>query len=111
MFAPTVVELDFLPADFHVRRLRRRARHWRLGVAGAFVVLIALGLFGNHFHRTQLRAESERLRPRAEAVAHLDRELATLRNQIELLGLEADLRSRLRLRTAATRLLRSEEHT
>ena len=100
-----VAEIDFLPADFRVRQLKRRARNWRLSVAAAFLVLTALGLAGNYVQRNRLRAECDRLRPHAAAVGDLERELARIRMEIEQTLLQSHLRSHLKLRPATTRLL------
>ena len=105
MNLPAVAEIDFLPADFHARRLQRRSRNWRRGVAAAFLLLMGLGLLGNQIQRARLISESERLRPQAEAVGDLERELAAVHAQIETIGLQARLRSRLHLTPATTRLL------
>jgi Tfp pilus assembly protein PilN len=100
-----VDDIDFLPADVHVRRLRRRARRWRWSVVGAFVVLILLGLVGNRVQHARLAAERDRLQPQVDAVAALDLRLAAFRSEIDALGMRADVRARLRLRAATTRLL------
>lgn len=105
MYLPAVDEIDFLPAGFHDRRRQRRARGWRWGFAAAFVGLAGLGLAGNRLQHARLEAARDQLAPQARAVADLDRQTAELHTRIESLGLKADLRARLRLRPATTRLL------
>lgn len=105
MYLPAVDDIDFLPAGFHDRQRQRRARGWRWGFAAAFVGLAGLGLAGNYLQHARLQAHRDRLAPQAQAVADLDRQTADLRNRIESLGLKADLRARLRLQPATTRLL------
>ncbi len=101
----SVTAIDFLPADFHVGRQRRRARRGRWGVVAAFLLLTGLGLVGNRIQYAQLKAESDRLKPQAASVADLEKSLAELQQEIDHAGLHADLRSRLRLRPASTRLM------
>lgn len=100
-----VDEIDFLPAGFHDRKRRHRTRGWRWAVAAAFVGLGGLGLAGNRIHHARLKAEHDRLAPQAAAVADLDRQSTEIRARIDSVGLKADLRARLRLRPATTRLL------
>jgi len=105
MHFPAVDEIDFLPSGFHDRKRRHRARGWRWGVAVVFVALGGLGLAGNRIQHARLRAGHGLLAPQAAAVADLDRQSTELRGRIESIGLKADLRARLRLRPATTRLL------
>jgi hypothetical protein len=100
-----VDEIDFLPADVHVRRVRQHARRWRWAVAAAFVVLTLVGLAGNRVQHARLASARDRLKPQANAVAALDVQMAALRQEIELLGLQADLRGALRLQPATTVLV------
>lgn len=105
MNLPAVDEIDFLPAGYHARQLRSRARGWRWALAAAFAGLAGLGLAGNHLQRARLATVRDRLAPQAGAVADLDRQSAELRTRIDALDLRADVRARLRLRPATTRLL------
>ena len=100
-----VDEIDFLPADVHVRRALVRARKWRWGIAAAFVALTVVGLVGNRLQHARLTAARDALKPRVDAVASIDAQVAAVRSEIELAGLQADLRASLRLRAATTRLI------
>lgn len=105
MFPIAVTTVDFLPADFHAKRRSRRVRRGRWVIAGAFLLLMMLGFVGNQFQNALLRAEADRLKPQAAGVGDLRESLEQLTHQIQELDLQADLRSRLRLRPASTRLL------
>jgi hypothetical protein len=102
-----VTNLDFLPADFRAKRRQRSARRGRWVIAAAFLLLAFLGFAGNHLQSSRLHAELERLKPQAAGVANWRSSLGQLTHQIQQLELHADVRSRLRLRPASTRLLAS----
>jgi hypothetical protein len=102
-----VTNLDFLPADFRAKQRQRRARRGRWVIAAAFLLLAFLGFAGNHLQSSRLHAELERLKPQAAGVANWRSSLGQLTQQIQQLELHADVRSRLRLRPASTRLLAS----
>ena len=107
MPAVAVTTVDFLPADFRAERRRRRVRRGRGLIATAFLLLLLLGLAGNHVQRARLRADLDRLRPQAANVADLRKSLGQLTQKIQQLDVQADVRSRLRFRPAPTRLLAS----
>lgn len=102
-----VTTIDFLPADFHAKRRRRSVHRGRWMTAAAFLVLTLLGFAGNHLQHARLQADLGRLKPQASGVANLRASLDQLTQQITLLELQADVRSRLRHRPAPTRLLAS----
>jgi hypothetical protein len=102
-----VTTIDFLPADFHAQRRRRSVHRGRWVTAAAFLMLTLLGFAGNHLQHARLQAELGRLKPQASGVANLRSSLDQLTQQILLLELQADVRSRLRHRPAPTRLLAS----
>jgi hypothetical protein len=105
MSLPPITTVDFLPADFHAMRRRRRARRGRWGLAIAFLLLTAAGLLGNRVQYAHLEAESKRIQPQAEAVADLERSLAQLQQEITAAELDSDVRSLLRLKAASSRLI------
>ena len=105
MNLPAVDEIDFLPAGYHARQLRSRARGWRWALVAAFVGLAGLGLAGNRLQRARLETVRDRLAPQAAAVADLNRQATELRTRIDAFDLRADVRARLRLRPSTTRLL------
>jgi Tfp pilus assembly protein PilN len=105
MSPAAVTTVDFLPADFHAQRRRRRVRRGRWVIAGAFLLLMLVGFAGNQVQRLRLRSELERLEPQAAGVAELRQSLTQLTQEIQLLDMRADVRSRLRFRPASPRLL------
>jgi Tfp pilus assembly protein PilN len=100
-----VDDIDFLPAGFHDRRRRKRARGRLWVVAAVLAGAAALGVAGSRVRHARIEAERDRLKPQAQAVADLSRQLSELRTRIDHAGLQADLRARLRLRSSTTRLL------
>ena len=102
---PPVPDIDFLPAGYRQKRVRRRAGRWRGLVAVGFLALIGVGLLGNRVHHAQLTAEHDQLSPQAQAVRAADTQLAALRERAATLSAQADLMARLQLRAATTSLL------
>lgn len=105
MTSQTDTEIDFLPADFHLRRTRRNARRFRGTVSVSFLVLIAVGLLGNRLQFSRLTAQRDELQLRVLASQERVKELNELRSEIIKLQHHADLHGYLQLQPAATSLL------
>ena len=102
---PSVPAIDFLPASYRARRRRNRTGRWHGTVAVAVAGLIAAGLAGNRLQHARLVATRDHVRPQAEAVEAVERQIAAGRERTAALTARADLRAALRLRPATTRLL------
>jgi hypothetical protein len=91
-----MTNIDFLPASYHERSVRRRARYWRLVVVSAFSAILAIAAVGQFQIRRQLLTHMEAVdRQYADVMAESNRLLA-VQAQVREARAEADLYTYLR---------------
>ncbi len=102
-----MLDIDFLPAQYHRRQARKRSKPWQVVVVLAFTTIVAVAAVGQFRRHAALRAELDLLAPQYEqAVAANDR-LAKLQTELKEARAEATLLTYLRHPWPRTQLLRA----
>ena len=96
---------DFLPAEYHAARARRRVAVWRSTAAAAVVGLLIAGVLGGLWRTRRLQAERDATVARAAALATLDAQVAALETARAAADGRAAVLAGLHLRTPPSRLL------
>lgn len=91
-----MTNIDFLPASYHERSVRRRARYWRLVVVSSFSAMLALAAVGQFQIRRQLLAHMEAVDQQYAAVMAESNRLLAMQAQVRDARAEADLYTYLR---------------
>jgi Tfp pilus assembly protein PilN len=102
-----MLDIDFLPAQYHQRQARKRSKPWQAIVLLSFVVLVGVAAVGQYRQHRGLRAELELMAPQYEqAVAAIAR-LDSLQKELKTARAEAALLIYLRHPWPRTQLLRA----
>ncbi len=102
-----MLDIDFLPAQYHRRQARKRSKPWHAVAVLAFVGLVAVAAVGQQRQRRLLRAELDLLTPQYEQAAAVNARLAEVQASLNEARAEAALIAYLRHPWPRTQLLRA----
>ncbi len=91
-----MLDIDFLPAQYHRRQARQRSKPWQAIVLVAFVGLVAFAALGQYRERRRLRSELEQIEPRYEQAIAQRAKLDTSQHELRAVRAEAALLTYLR---------------
>ncbi len=102
-----MLDIDFLPAQYHRRQARQRSKPWQAIVVVAFVGLMAFAALGQYRERRRLRAELEQIEPRHERAVAQRAKLDSIQDELRAMRAEAALLTYLRHPWPRTQLLQA----
>ena len=100
-------DIDFLPAEYFQRRVRRQARPWRIAVVTLFAVLAAGAAAGQYLQRQRLQAELDALLPAYQLATGQQQRLAQLQAKLQTEQHTAELLAYLQHPWPRTQILRA----
>lgn len=100
-------DIDFLPAEYFQRRVRRQARPWRIAVLTLFAALAAGAAAGQYLQRERLQAELDALLPAYQLAAAEQQRLAQMQAKLQAEEQIADLLAYVRHPWPKTQILRA----
>ena len=98
-------EIDFLPATYHIDRVRRHRTRWRIVAMIAAVGLIIAGSVRQHQINAALKKQRDDFRATAQRMVEPLAEVPKLKDQTKQLDEAANLFTYIRLRVPTSRLL------
>ena len=98
-------DIDFLPVQYHQKRVKRRSQPWRIVVVAVFAVLLAAAVCSQRGRKTQAEKELAAIMPQYELAASQDRKLAELHLQLNAARNAAELFTYLRHPWPRTQIL------
>ncbi len=102
-----MLDIDFLPAQYHHRQARKRSKPWQAVVTLTFAAIVAVAAVGQFRQHAALRGELELLAPQYEQAAAANDRLVKLRTELKEVRAEAALLTYLRHPWPRTQLLRA----
>ncbi len=102
-----MLDLDFLPAQYHRRQARKRSTPWHVVVVLVFLGLGVLAAVGQHRQLRSLRVELALLAPQYEHATAVSAQLAQVQESLKETRAEAALFTYLQHPWPRTQLLRS----
>lgn len=97
--------IDFLPPDYHQRRLRRRAKPWQVIISSALILLVVATAAAERAERQRLRRALEEIEPAYQTAVEQQQRLAELKKRLEQAKSAAELFTYLRHPWPRTQLL------
>jgi hypothetical protein len=91
-----MIEIDFLPIQYHQKNAYRQAKPWRIIVVSAFLCLVVIITISQAFHRRYLESEFNELGSAYEMAATQKQRYSDAQNQLKRLESEAELIAYLR---------------
>lgn len=98
-------DLDFLPDQYRQRTASRQSQPWRVIVAGAFVLLLAVAVSTQHEHRQQAEEELASIQPQYDLAVNQTNQLTEVQTKLQTDRANAELYTYLRHPWARTQLL------
>ncbi len=102
-----MLDIDFLPSQYHRRQARKRSKPWQAMVVLSFVALVAAAAAGQYRQHRGLRAELELIEPQYEQAVAMNARLSTLQEELRKARAEAALLTYLRHPWPRTQLLQA----
>ncbi len=100
-----MLNIDFLPEQYHRRRARRQSKPWLALVSVAFVCLVALAAGAQYRDYHRLQAERDQLEPQYQQALAQKSRLDALQKELQTVQAEAALLAYLRHPWPRTQLL------
>ncbi len=102
-----MLDIDFLPAQYHRRQARKRSQPWQVIVVLSFVALVAAAAVGQYRRHGVLRAKLQTIEPQYEQAVAMREQVAARQKTLQQSRAEAALLTYLRHPWPRTQLLRA----
>jgi hypothetical protein len=86
-----MIDIDFLPVQYHQKNAYRQAKPWQIIVVTSFLGLVALLTISQKVHRRFVERELDELAPAYETALAQEQRLADVQNQLKRMESEAEL--------------------
>jgi hypothetical protein len=100
-----MVEIDFLPAEYHQQYSRRHSKPWQIVAVWSCLGLVTILIIGQIIHRQFMECELVELAPAYDSAMTQNQRLADLRKQLQQLETECELITYMRHPWPRSRLL------